>query len=278
MRRYQRIPKDATLCEGTRKCDVMRGFQKIRGYERVPEDATLSEDTRRCDVIRGYQKMRRYQRMTGDKKLSEGTRRCDVMRAPEFSLAEGGSMLGVSQAVDDFLSLQGSTQDTVPEEQGDDGQENKEDSPIFRQTYTKEDSPIFGPTSSQKKGEIWARDETQPFQKAAYSEQETLRNKKIGAELRSLRKRYRCSSDAEKEGIVQLRERARLKTLTNAERLRRKRREKAKKRTAFTSNPYKYTRSMLSEEKSGKLESSQDEVEQHLRETHSDPHRSETLG
>ena len=104
--------------------------------------------------------------------------------------------------------------------------------------------------------------------------------KKIRAELRSLRKRYKRSSDAEKKGISQLREqiRSRLKTLTNAERLRRKRREKAKKRTAFISNPYKFTNNLLSDEKSGKLESSQDEVEHYLRETHSDPHRSEPLG
>ncbi|WAR02790.1 hypothetical protein MAR_009348, partial [Mya arenaria] len=254
------------------------------------------------------------------------------LSAPVFSLAEGGSMLGVSQAVDDFLSLQGSTQGTVPEEQGDDGQENKEDSPIFRQTYTKEDSPIFGPTSSQNSGNrqpteeshevsvnfpgkysgdttpsqgkntanfqceeaqnrlaedmndsSWASIKPYPTgqlralptltyalgkERFGLEKKPNLRKKplipnrrlgeikKIRAKLRSLRKRYRCSSDAEKEA---------------------QHREKAKKRMAFTSNPYKYTRSLLSEEKSGKLESSQDEVEQYLRETHSDPHRSETL-
>ena len=39
-----------------------------------------------------------------------------------------------------------------------------------------------------------------------------------------------------------------------------------------------FTRTLLSEEKSGKLESSQDEVENHLRETHSDPARDQPLG
>ncbi|WAQ99726.1 hypothetical protein MAR_024099, partial [Mya arenaria] len=75
-----------------------------------------------------------------------------------------------------------------------------------------------------RKGEIWAREETRPPQKATPNRR-LCEIKKIRAELRSLRKRYRCSSDAEKEGIVQLREqlRARLKALTNAERLRCKR-------------------------------------------------------
>ncbi|XP_060589960.1 uncharacterized protein LOC132745155 [Ruditapes philippinarum] len=104
--------------------------------------------------------------------------------------------------------------------------------------------------------------------------------KKIRLELRSLRKQYKQSSMVEKEGIKQLREqiRSRLKSLTNAERLRRKRREKTKKRTAFISNPYKFTKELLGEEKCGKLESSRNEVEEYLKETHSDPHRSESLG
>ena len=104
--------------------------------------------------------------------------------------------------------------------------------------------------------------------------------KKLRAELRSLRKRYRRSSEAERKGLVQLREelRARLKSLNNAERLRRKRKEKAKKRRAFTTDPYRFTKDLLSEEKSGKLESSQEDVENYLREVHSDPRREEPLG
>ncbi|XP_060589724.1 uncharacterized protein LOC132744948 [Ruditapes philippinarum] len=104
--------------------------------------------------------------------------------------------------------------------------------------------------------------------------------KKIRLELRSLRKQYKQSSTVEKEGIKQLRQqiRSRLMSLTNAERLRRKRREKTKKRTAFISNPYKFTKELFGEEKCGKLESSRNEVEENLKETHSDPHRSESLG
>lgn len=43
-------------------------------------------------------------------------------------------------------------------------------------------------------------------------------------------------------------------------------------------NPYKFTKNLLSEEKSGRLESSQEEVEHYLSETHSDPHHHESLG
>ena len=48
-------------------------------------------------------------------------------------------------------------------------------------------------------------------------------------------------------------------------------RAKTKKIRAYLVNAYTCTKSLLDEEKSGKLESSQDEVKQYLRETHSDP-------
>ncbi|XP_052237971.1 uncharacterized protein LOC127849292 [Dreissena polymorpha] len=104
--------------------------------------------------------------------------------------------------------------------------------------------------------------------------------KKLRAELRSLRKRYKQSSEVEKKGIVKLTEevRSRLRTLTNAERLRRKRRDRAKKRKAFVSDPYRFTQNLLSGEKSGILESSQEDEETFLREVHSDPLREEPLG
>ena len=57
--------------------------------------------------------------------------------------------------------------------------------------------------------------------------------------------------------------RTRLISQTNAERLRCKRWKKAKKRPTYVLN--------LGAQKSGKLESSQAEVTQYLRETHSDP-------
>ena len=52
----------------------------------------------------------------------------------------------------------------------------------------------------------------------------------------------------------------------------------AKKRAAFTANPYKFARSLLDKEPSGKLETSLEEVEKYLHVTHSDPNREDALG
>ena len=102
----------------------------------------------------------------------------------------------------------------------------------------------------------------------------------IRRELRGLRKQFHNASADEKEGLQQLRNihRERLKSLRNAERTKEKRKEKARKRSAFLANPYKFTKTLLEEEKSGKLESSKEDVESYLRETHSDPEREEPLG
>ena len=103
--------------------------------------------------------------------------------------------------------------------------------------------------------------------------------KKLRAELRTLRKRFKASNPAEREGIKQLREqlRSKLKTLTSAERLRQKRRARARKRASFMKHPYKFSRGLLEDEKSGKSESSK-EVEDYLKSTHSDPLQDEPLG
>jgi len=84
----------------------------------------------------------------------------------------------------------------------------------------------------------------------------------------------------EKVSLAQLRGqlRSRLKTLTTAERVAKKRKTKAKKRSAFIANPYRFSRDLLEEERSGKMESSKIEVEQHLRNAHSDPKRHDPLG
>ena len=71
--------------------------------------------------------------------------------------------------------------------------------------------------------------------------------------------------------------RTRLVSHTNAERLRCKRMKKTKKRPAYVVNQYTFTNTLLGVEKSGKLESSQAEVNKHLRETHSDSLREDSL-
>ena len=82
-------------------------------------------------------------------------------------------------------------------------------------------------------------------------------------ELSQLRRRYRDSSPTERVGLTQLRAtlRSHLTSLRKAENTRRKTRERAKKRAAFTANPYKFARSLLDKERSGKLETPLEEVE-----------------
>ena len=104
--------------------------------------------------------------------------------------------------------------------------------------------------------------------------------KKLREELNSLRKRFKKASMEEKRGLAEIREqlRSRLKTLTTAERLRRKRRERTRKRAAFIANPYRFTKTLLGEERGGSLQSSEEEVVKYLREVHSDPNREHPLG
>ena len=84
----------------------------------------------------------------------------------------------------------------------------------------------------------------------------------------------------ERLGISQLREstHTQLKSLRKAENTRRKARERAKKRMAFTNNPYKFARNLLDKERSGVLETNIKEVEKYLHETHSDSNRDDALG
>ena len=94
-------------------------------------------------------------------------------------------------------------------------------------------------------------------------------------ELRQLRRRYRDSSPTERVGLTQLRAtlRSQLTSLRKAENTGRKTRERAKKRATFTANPYKFARSLLNKERSGKLETPLEEVEKYLNVTPSDPNR-----
>lgn len=50
--------------------------------------------------------------------------------------------------------------------------------------------------------------------------------------------------------------------------MRRKTRERAKKRAAFTANPYRFARSLLDKERSRKLETPLEELEIYLHFTH----------
>ncbi|XP_060082190.1 uncharacterized protein LOC132561508 [Ylistrum balloti] len=103
---------------------------------------------------------------------------------------------------------------------------------------------------------------------------------KLRKELKVLRKQYRKANELERYGLQQLRYdiRTKLTTLQKAERSRESRRVTAKKRAAFIANPCKFTSSLLGGERSGRLQASKEEIEQHLRETHSDAGKNKPLG
>ncbi|XP_078587744.1 uncharacterized protein LOC144868686 [Branchiostoma floridae x Branchiostoma japonicum] len=96
--------------------------------------------------------------------------------------------------------------------------------------------------------------------------------KRLRKEIKKLNKRYRSCQDGEKEGIKQLPSQLRdqLCKLRRAESIRRKRKERTNKRAQFIRDPFKFTKALLGEAKSGKLISPKEEVEDFLRVTHND--------
>ena len=98
----------------------------------------------------------------------------------------------------------------------------------------------------------------------------------IRKELRILQNRWKTCQEREKEGIKQLRDelREKLKSKRRAEYYRKKRRLDKR----FINNPYKFTSELLGKPKGGTLESTMEEVEEHLRQTHSDIFRETELG
>ena len=68
-----------------------------------------------------------------------------------------------------------------------------------------------------------------------------------------------------------------LKNVRKAEQKSTLRKKKSKQRTAFISNLYSYTSQMLGQSRSGTLNCSQAELEDHLFQMHHDPFRGEEL-
>lgn len=65
--------------------------------------------------------------------------------------------------------------------------------------------------------------------------------------------------------------------LRRAENLRKRRRKKDHTRTHFYKYPFKFLKTLFAKEKSGALQTTRDDLEEHLRTTHSDPRRYEHL-
>ncbi|XP_063056077.1 uncharacterized protein LOC134450154 [Engraulis encrasicolus] len=102
----------------------------------------------------------------------------------------------------------------------------------------------------------------------------------IRQEMKALKSQYKEAGDEERFGLAQLisMHRRRIRTLRRAEWHRRRRRERSRKRAAFIANPYKFTKDLLGQKRSGRLSSSKEDIDQHLAQMFSDPRREEALG
>lgn len=97
---------------------------------------------------------------------------------------------------------------------------------------------------------------------------------------RQLRRNWRKATSQEKEGLKVLWDEVRqnLARLRRVERIRRRRKRREKERTNFFRDPFKYARQMLDEKRSGKLNVSKEELEQHIKSQYSDSKRTSHLG
>ncbi|XP_059378226.1 uncharacterized protein LOC132114105 [Carassius carassius] len=102
---------------------------------------------------------------------------------------------------------------------------------------------------------------------------------RLRGEIKTLTKQFKRALADEREGIKDLTSqlRERLCRLRKAESTRKKRKDRENKRSQFTKDPFRFTRTLLGEAKSGKLTSPKGDVEAFLRETHNDTSRNQAL-
>jgi len=89
---------------------------------------------------------------------------------------------------------------------------------------------------------------------------------RLRKQQRDLKKQLRCCSEQGREGIVVLMDsiRDKIKELVRAEASRKRRRERRRKRERFLKNPYGFAKGLFEQGKTGELQASKEEVEQHL--------------
>lgn len=99
-------------------------------------------------------------------------------------------------------------------------------------------------------------------------------------EIKTLNKQFRIASAEEKKGIQELTSglRGQLCRLRRAERSLKLRKEKEVKRAQFIKDPYRFTKTLLGEARSGRLTSPKEVVEEFLKESHSDALRNQACG
>ncbi|KAL0148227.1 hypothetical protein M9458_056459 [Cirrhinus mrigala] len=102
---------------------------------------------------------------------------------------------------------------------------------------------------------------------------------RLREEIKTLNKQFKRSTVYEREGIKDLTSqlRGRLCRLRRAESTRKRRKDRENKRSQFTKDPFRFTRTLLGEAKSGRLTSPREVVEAFLRETHNDIFRNQVL-
>ena len=99
--------------------------------------------------------------------------------------------------------------------------------------------------------------------------------KKLRDEINQLKAAYNNAPEEEKEGINEL-QREKLKKLRlakRAETLKKNRKKFSSNCREFLGQPYQFSRNLLSPKPSGDLQSTKEEVEQHLMEAHSNPNK-----
>ena len=116
--------------------------------------------------------------------------------------------------------------------------------------------------------------------KAHTNNRRTERIKQLRQELRSLKKRFKKASSEERQPLAELREivRKKLMTIRRAEGHRRRRKERARKRTAFITNPFGFAKNLLGDKRNGQLNCTANTVNAFLHDTLKDPEREENLG
>ena len=102
----------------------------------------------------------------------------------------------------------------------------------------------------------------------------------IRQEMKALKSQYKVAGQEERTGLAQLMciLQKTIRVLRQAEWHQRWRRERARKRAAFITNPFKFTKDLLGQKRSGKLASSQKDIDQHLKQLYSDPAREQEFG
>ena len=98
--------------------------------------------------------------------------------------------------------------------------------------------------------------------------------------IRSLKELYKRARIEERQPREEFRGtlRGELKTLRRAEWHRRRRKERSRKRASFLSNPFGFARTLLGDRRNGNLEASEEEINNYLRNTMSDPAKEQEMG